>query len=75
VLAYLADKPPIEDHQRVIAALEGQLSTSGKRIVNAADITHLNAVEGAEAERLGLIEYKMKSNAEMLAAITRPIPQ
>ena len=45
------------------------LSRSAKQVVSKADVQRLEAAESAEAQRLGLEEYKMKTNEEMLAAM------
>jgi hypothetical protein len=53
----------------VFASLEDLLAKCGKRIIHKEDVFRLEAIEEAEAGRLGLEEYKMKTNEEMLEAI------
>ncbi len=69
MLQYLHSLEPAGDHEGAIAKLDQRLAVSGKRVVSKDDIERLSAAEQAEAERLGLTEYKMKTNTEMLAAI------
>lgn len=69
VLQYLKDIPPLTEYAPVLSRLEALLKRSGKRVVQTADVARLEAVEQAEAVRLGLEECKMKTNEEMLRAI------
>jgi ferredoxin--NADP+ reductase len=50
-------------------ALEQRLLELGKPVIRKEDIARLEAVEGAEAERQGLEEFKFASNEEMLEAM------
>jgi ferredoxin--NADP+ reductase len=69
VLQYLETMQPVDNHEEIIAKLNERLADSGKRVVSKEDIDRLTEIEQAEAEKLGLDDYKMKTNAEMLAAI------
>lgn len=69
VMQYLAARPGTSDPSSVIAALERRLAASGKRIITKDDVLRLDAAEKAQAARLGLDEFKYKTDAEMLAAI------
>jgi len=69
MLEYLQTVRPSTDPGRVLASLDGLLAKCGKRIVHKEDVLRLEAIEEAEAQRLGLEVYKMKTNEEMLEAI------
>jgi hypothetical protein len=53
----------------VIQKLEQELRARGIVFVTNADIARLEEIERAEAERLGVAFYKMKTNEEMLSAL------
>ncbi len=69
LLAYLQTLEPAPEHAAALTKLDAALKRSGKRVISKEDVGKLEAVEQAEAQRLGLEEYKMKTNEEMLAAI------
>jgi ferredoxin--NADP+ reductase len=69
LLKYLSAKDPIADPTPILEELESSLARSGKRVVSKADVQRLSEIEKAQAERLGLEDYKMKTNDEMLAVI------
>lgn len=69
MLQYLSTSAPQTDGSAVLGRLEELLARSGNRVVSKEDVERLFAVEAAQAEELGLEHYKMKTNAEMLAAI------
>jgi ferredoxin--NADP+ reductase len=69
MLGYLHTLEPAGDQEAILARLDERLACSGKRVVSKDDIERLEEIERAEAERLKLAEYKLKTNAEMLAAI------
>jgi len=69
MLEYLQTLRPLADPSSALARLDELLAGCGKKIISKEDIARLEAAERAEAERLGLEEYKMKTNEEMLAAI------
>lgn len=68
VLAYLNTQPPT-DVEAVLERVAHRLSRLEKHVVTSKDVTRLEEVERAYAERLGIEEFKFKTNAEMLAAI------
>ncbi|MFM8321099.1 MAG: FAD-dependent oxidoreductase [Chloroflexota bacterium] len=67
VLQYLPSQPPATDPQAVMARLQQALA--GRRVICKDDVARLEAAEQAEARRLGLEDYKIASNEEMLAVI------
>ncbi|MBN1148694.1 MAG: FAD-dependent oxidoreductase [Anaerolineales bacterium] len=69
ILEYLKTTQPLVDPAPALARLQGLLEKSGKRVVSKEDLLRLEAAEQAEAERLGLEEYKLATNEKMLAAI------
>jgi len=77
VLQFLQTQPPLKNFDRILEEIRGRIMRLDKRIVTKEDWRRLEMVEQAEAERLGLEEFKFASNEEMLAAIERtaPIPE
>lgn len=69
MLQYLQTRQPLANYGPVFAALDAQLAKSGEKVVSKDDVASLEAAEQAEAERLGLEDYKMRTNEEMLAVI------
>jgi ferredoxin--NADP+ reductase len=69
VLQYLKNLPAHLDETRVIERLEQKLSESGKRLVWKEDVARLVAAEQVQAEQLGLEDYKLGTNEEMLTVI------
>ena len=65
---YLQTEAPAENPESVIRELEGQLDKNFT-VVRKDGLKKLEEVEKAEAERLGIEEYKMDTNKAMLAAI------
>jgi ferredoxin--NADP+ reductase len=70
LIQYLEAHPAQIDPAAGMAALLGRLAAAGVQPVTLADVQRLEAAEAAEAQRQGVEEFKFKSNAEMLAAIT-----
>lgn len=70
LLQYLQTKAPLVDAEMILEELEGVLEKNFISVVSKEDVQRLEAVEKAEAQELGLEEYKMKTNEEMLAAIS-----
>ena len=70
LLQYLQTKSPLVDAEVIMEELEGVLEKNFISVVSKEDVQRLEAVEKAEAQELGLEEYKMKTNEEMLAAIS-----
>jgi ferredoxin--NADP+ reductase len=69
VLQYLKTLPANLDETQVIERLEQKLADSGKRLVWKEDVARLEAAEQAQAQQLGLEDFKLKTNEEMLAVI------
>jgi ferredoxin--NADP+ reductase len=69
VLQYLENVPPIKDGSEVLSKFTQSLEKKGITFVSKEDIWRLIEIEQAEAERLNLPDYKMKTNIEMLEAI------
>ena len=70
LLQHLQTKSPQADTEKIIEELEGVLEKNFSSVVSKEDVQRLEAVEKAEAQELDLEEYKMKTNEEMLAAIS-----
>lgn len=69
LLQYLETKSPLANAEKIMEELEGVLEKNFGSVVSKKDMQRLEAIEKAEAQELGLEEYKMKTNEEMLAAI------
>lgn len=69
VLQFLENLPPVSNSCEIMERLSRQLKLTGQPVVSRDDVKRLEAVEQAEAERLGVDEVKMKTNEEMLAAM------
>jgi ferredoxin--NADP+ reductase len=69
LLHYLETKSPLANAEKIIEELEGVLEKNFGSVVSKKDMQRLEAIEKAKAQELGLEEYKMKTNEEMLAAI------
>ncbi|MEW5868022.1 MAG: FAD-dependent oxidoreductase [Chloroflexota bacterium] len=67
--AYLQTLEPAPDHAAALDKLGEALRKSGKRVVSKEDVLKLEAFEQAEAQRLGLEEFKLGDNKEMLNVI------
>lgn len=65
-LKYLEEIPPLSEPEAVIERLKDHLKELDEPFVTKQDVIRLEAVEKAEAERLGLEIFKMKTNEEML---------
>ncbi len=76
-LQFLQTQPPLKNFDRILEEIHERIIRLDKRIVTKEDWKRLELAERAEAERLGLEEFKFASNEEMLAAIERtaPIPE
>jgi ferredoxin--NADP+ reductase len=75
VLQYLETISPGEDKSHALDEFRARISQMDKHVVTKSEWQRLEAIERAEAERLGLEEYKFGSNAEMMKAIEEPSPQ
>jgi len=69
VLQYLENVPPPSDGSEILSKFERTLERLGTIVVTKEDIWRLIEIEQAEAVRLNLPDYKMKTNQEMLDAI------
>lgn len=69
VMQYLAARSGVSEPVGAVNLLEKRLAATGKRIINKDDLLRLDAAEKAQAARMGLEEFKYKTDAEMLAII------
>lgn len=72
VLQYLDTLETAADPASVLSSLKARFSALDKPIIHKADVYQLYEIEQQEAERLGLDDFKFKSNDEMLAVISLP---
>jgi ferredoxin--NADP+ reductase len=75
VLQYLETQPPGENIPQLLEEFRSRLSKLAKKVVTKDEWGRLEALEQAEAGKLGLEEFKFASNEEMLEVIERPTPQ
>jgi ferredoxin--NADP+ reductase len=68
---YLEKQAPVNNTAEIFEKLEQALNEQFEAVVSKQDIKKLEVVEAVEAQKLGVEVYKMKSNEEMLAAISR----
>ncbi len=71
ILEFLGKKKPAQETQVIIKRLEQRLKDLKWRTVTKEDIWILDAIERMEAQHRGLEHYKMKSNEEMLGALSQ----
>jgi ferredoxin/flavodoxin---NADP+ reductase len=71
VLAYLENQPALKNPDRPLEQLHARLAKLDKTVVDKEAWQRLEAAERAEAGRLGLEEFKFKTNQEMLEAILK----
>ncbi len=69
ICQYLENVNTVSNPNRIIQLFEQMLKQSGKPIIRQSDLWKLQNVEQAEMMRLGLEDFKFKSNEEMLKAI------
>ena len=69
ILQYLKSKPTDVDEAQLMHKLEVKLKSLGNPEINKEQVWKLEAKEHSEAERLGLEDFKYKTNAEMLDII------
>ncbi len=72
VLQYLETLSSGDYRARDLDEFRTWISQLGKHVVTKEEWQRLETIEGLEAERLGLDEYKFGSNEEMLKAIEKP---
>jgi ferredoxin/flavodoxin---NADP+ reductase len=61
--------PPLRNPQKVLEELHCSLDQLKKPVISKANLFRLEEIEQAQAERLGLEEFKFGSNMEMLKAL------
>ncbi len=71
MLEYLETIEPHFSSDQLFARLKMALSGCGKRVISKQDVIKLERIEQAQAQSMGLEEYKFVSNEEMLAAIEK----
>jgi ferredoxin--NADP+ reductase len=69
VLAFLHTQPPMRDLENVINKFEQRLVETHDRVVDKIHLAKLDAFEQAEAQKLGLEEFKLGTNNEMFTAM------
>jgi ferredoxin--NADP+ reductase len=69
MLAYLQSQPPMRDLENVIEKFEQRLDETHLRVVDKSHLAKLEEVEQAEAQKLGVEEYKLATNDEMFTAM------
>lgn len=69
LLQYLRSLPPAPDAEAALQTFHQRLQELGQAVVDKAAIRRLDEIERGEASRLGVDEFKFKSNEEMLAAL------
>ena len=75
VLQYLETLSPGENKSQDLEEFRARISQLDKHVVTKDEWQRLEAIERAEAEQLGLEEYKFSSNEEMMEAIKKSTPQ
>ena len=66
---YLQEKQPRGDWQACLDAVAQRLNNLKQRVVVREDIARLHEREMLESENLGLEDFKLRTNKEMLAVI------
>jgi ferredoxin--NADP+ reductase len=69
ILAYLHTQPPMPDLDNVVEKFEQRLQETHERLVDKAHLEKLEEAEKAEAQKLGLEEFKFPTNDEMFTAM------
>jgi ferredoxin--NADP+ reductase len=69
VLDFLLHVPALVDPKGVFDEFLGKIGKSNRPVVQKSDVQKLVDIQRAEAERLGLPDFKYATNAEMLAAM------
>lgn len=75
VLQFLQTVPALKNPGEPLEELRNRLKQLGKPVVTKDEIERLEAFERAEAARLGVEEFKLKTNEEMLSAIRKTVAQ
>jgi ferredoxin--NADP+ reductase len=69
LLAYLQTQPTMRDLDTVVDKFEQRLAETHERVVDKVHLAKLEQAEKAEAQRLGLEEFKFATNDEMFTAM------
>jgi ferredoxin--NADP+ reductase len=69
VLAYLQTQSPMRDLDNVVEKFEQRLEQTHQRLVDKIHLARLEEVEKAEAQKLGMVEFKFPTNDEMFTAM------
>lgn len=69
ILKYLRSIPPIPDLAAVLSEFEHEFERFNRLAVCKEDLERLQAAELAEAQRIGVEDFKFATNEEMLAAM------
>jgi ferredoxin--NADP+ reductase len=70
ILEYLHTWPGLINREDILENLSQRLAQVGKPVVTKEALNKLNEAERAEAQRLGVEDFKFGSNQEMLSVIT-----
>lgn len=73
VLQYLHARQTPFDSAPCLEEIKSRLAMLNKPVINKWDIYRLVEAEQAEADRLGLEEFKYSSNEDMLSVISQPV--
>lgn len=69
VLAYLRTQPVMRDLENVVEKFEQRLEETHQRTVDKVHLAKLEEAEHAEAQKLGIEDYKFATNDEMFTAM------
>ena len=69
VLQFLRTQGPMRDLDNVVEKFEQRLVETHERVVDKAHLAKLVCVETAEAQKLGLMDFKFGTNDEMFTAM------
>ena len=69
VLQFLHSQGPIRDLDNVVEKFEQRLVETHERVVDKAHLEKLSKAEAAEAQKLGLEDFKFATNDEMFTAM------
>jgi ferredoxin--NADP+ reductase len=70
ILAYLHTLPGLINREDILENLSQRLAQVGKPVITKEALNKLDEAERAEAQRLGVEDFKYGSNQEMLSVIT-----
>jgi ferredoxin/flavodoxin---NADP+ reductase len=69
VMQFLSSQGPMRDLDNVVEKFEQRLAETHERVVDKAHLVKLICVETAEAQRLGVGDFKFATNDEMFTAM------